>query len=61
MISLGFIDPEFAKEGQDVEILWGTPGTRQMKIRAKVARYPYNKDLVRNEDRNTDDIPRLQK
>ena len=61
MISLGFIDPEFAKEGQEVEILWGTPGTRQMKIRAKVARYPYNKDLVRNEDRNTDDIPRLQK
>ena len=57
MISLGFIKPEYAKEGTELEILWGTPGTRQMKVRAKVARFPYNKDYIRNENRNVDDVP----
>ena len=36
MISLGFINPKYAKEGTKLEILWGTPGTRQMKVRATV-------------------------
>lgn len=61
MISLGFIDPKYAKEGTELTILWGTPGTRQMKVRATVAPYPFNKDWVRNEDKDVSDIPRKHK
>jgi glycine cleavage system aminomethyltransferase T len=61
MISLAFIQPEFVKEGTEVTIVWGTPGTPEKEIRAKVARYPYNGDLVRNEDRDVEDIPRYKK
>ena len=57
MISLAFISAEYAKEGTELEILWGTPGTRQMKVRAKVARFPYNQDYIRNEKRDVSDIP----
>lgn len=57
MISLAFIAPEFAAEGTELKILWGTPGTRQMKIRAKVAKFPYNQDYIRNEKRDVSDIP----
>ena len=56
MISLGFIKPEYSKEGTELEILWGTPGTRQMKVRAKVARFPYNKDYIRNENKDVEEI-----
>ena len=42
MISIGCIDPAFAEEGTEVYVLWGNPGQRQKKIRAKIARYPYN-------------------
>jgi len=56
MISLAFIAPEYAKEGTEVTVLWGTPGTPQMKIRAHVTSYPYNKDLQRNEIRDVEDI-----
>jgi len=58
MISLAFIKPEYAKEGTEVTVLWGTPGTPQREIRAKVAKYPYNSDLIRNEHRDVADIPR---
>lgn len=57
MISLGFVDCEYSQEGREFEILWGTPGTRQMKIRAKAVRFPYNQDYVRNEKRDVSDIP----
>lgn len=57
MISLGFLAPEYAKEGQEVEVLWGTPGTRQMTVRARVARFPYNKEFIRNEDKDVEEIP----
>lgn len=60
MISLAFISAEYAKEGTELEILWGTPGTRQMKVRAKVARFPYNQDYIRNEKRDVSDIPVLK-
>lgn len=59
MISLGFINPQYAIEGRELEVLWGTPGTRQMKIRAKVASYPYNKDYIRNQDKDVETIPRV--
>ncbi len=61
MISLGFIDPQYARVGTELEILWGTPGTRQMKIRAKVARYPYNDDYIRNQDKDVETIPRVKR
>lgn len=58
MISLAFIDPAYAQEGTELTILWGTPGTRQMKIRAKVARFPYNADFIRNGDKDVNEITR---
>ena len=58
MISLAFINPAYAKEGTEVTILWGTPGTRQMKIRAKVVRFPYNADFIRNGDKDVNEIPK---
>lgn len=57
MISLAFIRPEYSVEGTELVILWGTPGTRQMRIRAKVAKFPYNQDYIRNENRDVSDIP----
>src|SRR5699024_316575 len=57
MISLGFIDPEFAKEGTELTLVWGSPGTRQMDIRVKVVRYPYNNDYVRNQKKDVEEIP----
>ncbi len=58
MISLAFINPAYAKEGTEVTVLWGTPGTRQMKIRAKVVRFPYNADFIRNGDKDVNEIPK---
>lgn len=49
MISLGIIETEQALIGNEVEVLWGDPGTPQKRIRAKVARYPYL-DLPFNRD-----------
>ncbi|MGI6229416.1 MAG: hypothetical protein ACOYJL_00735 [Tractidigestivibacter sp.] len=42
MISLAFVKPEFAVEGCELYLVWGTPGTRQMKVRCTVAHTPYN-------------------
>ncbi|MDO5688876.1 MAG: aminomethyl transferase family protein [Tissierellia bacterium] len=58
MISLCSIDIAYANIGTEVTVLWGEVGTKQKKIRAKVARFPYI-DKNRNEDVNTDSIPRL--
>lgn len=41
MISTSFIDPAYCTVGTDVEILWGEPGSRQKRIRAKVAAHPF--------------------
>ena len=57
MLSLGFVRPDLAVEGTELTVVWGTPGTRQFDIRVKVARFPYNAELVRNEDRDVEDIP----
>lgn len=61
MISIGFIDPKYALEGTELSILWGTPGTRQMKIRAVVRKMPYNNDYIRNEDKDVEEIPHFKK
>lgn len=61
MISLGFISPEFSDIDTEVKILWGTPGTKQMWVRALVKQVPYNSDLVSNRDRDVEDIPHFKK
>jgi vanillate/3-O-methylgallate O-demethylase len=56
-ISLGFIKPMFAAEGTEVSVLWGTPGTRQMTVRATVAHTPYNDGPYRNNHFDVEQIP----
>ena len=60
MISIGFIDPKYALEGTELSVLWGTPGTRQMKIRAVVKKLPYNNDYIRNENKDVEEIPHFK-
>ncbi|MGI6216598.1 MAG: hypothetical protein ACOYIK_03180 [Coriobacteriales bacterium] len=58
MISLGFIAPEFAKEGTELTVVWGTPGTKQFNVKVKVAHYPYNgNDIVSNQVKDVEEIP----
>ncbi|SDF54556.1 aminomethyltransferase family protein [Marvinbryantia formatexigens] len=58
MISLAYIKPEFAIEGEEVVVLWGDKGHRQKEIRAKVAPFPYYNGDFRNETFDTEKIPR---
>jgi len=57
IISLAFIDKEYAAEGTDVVVLWGTPGHPQKEVRAKVAAFPYYNEEYRNETFDTEKIP----
>ena len=59
MISLGFIDREYAVEGKGLMVIWGTPGTPQKEIRVTVARVPYM-DLENNNAIDVATIPRYQ-
>jgi glycine cleavage system aminomethyltransferase T len=59
MISLGFIDPNYAIEGQELKVLWGNPGERQDFIRVKVAHFPYYNEELRNETFDVSKIPSL--
>jgi glycine cleavage system aminomethyltransferase T len=59
MISLAFIDKEYAAEGKDLIVLWGTPGRPQKKIRANVARFPYFNEEYRNETFDVEKIPHM--
>ena len=56
MISLGFIDKQYAAEGTELTVLWGRPGTPQKEIRVTVARYPYF-DLENNRAIDVEKIP----
>ena len=58
MVSLASLDQEYAKEGTEVVVLWGTPGHPQKEIRAKVARFPYYNGEYRNETFDVEKIPR---
>jgi glycine cleavage system aminomethyltransferase T len=59
MISLAYIKPEYAVEGKELTLIWGTPGTPQKEIRVTVAPFPYlDPSFVRNENRDVSDIPR---
>lgn len=44
MLSLATLDLEYHQLDTEVYILWGDVGSRQMKIRAKVAPFPYNQE-----------------
>lgn len=57
VLSLATIDQRFSDEGTDVVVLWGDEGTRQVEIRAKVARFPYLVEPVRNERFDVSTIP----
>ena len=57
MISLAFIDRALAEEGKELEVIWGTPGTHQMPIRATVAQFPYYNEEYRNENFDVEKIP----
>lgn len=41
MVSLAFVDGKYAKMGKELKVLWGYPGHKQKKIRAKVSYYPF--------------------
>jgi len=56
MISLSSIDVKYGNIGTEVIVVWGDPGTRQKKIRAKVSRFPYLSDN-RNEVLDVSKIP----
>lgn len=58
MISLGFIDEDYKPEGTIVEVLWGRPGIRQMRIKAQVTRYPYITELRNEKNDVTNTIPK---
>ncbi|MPW27307.1 aminomethyl transferase family protein [Alkalibaculum sp. M08DMB] len=57
MISLAIIDKEFAVEGNEVAVLWGSPGSPQVEIKAKIAKFPYFNEEFRNEKFDTSNIP----
>ena len=57
MISDCCIDKAYAELGTEVYVLWGDPGQKQIKIRATVARYPYN-NVLRSADT---DVTKLTK
>ncbi|GAB3618382.1 aminomethyltransferase family protein [Okibacterium endophyticum] len=57
MLSLATIDTRFAAEDTEVVVLWGDEGTPQKEIRARVARFPYLIDPVRNEHFDVSTIP----
>ena len=59
-ISMCCIDADQAQIGNEVTLIWGGNGKRELEIRAKVARYPYL-DLVPNKDFDLNTIPRFSK
>jgi len=56
VISLCTINIDESEIGNEVYVLYGDPGTRQKKIRAKVARFPYFNE-GRNQDVDVTTIP----
>jgi hypothetical protein len=42
-----------------VEVLWGSPGTRQMRVKAIVSLFPYIKE-GRNDSFDVEAIPRFR-
>lgn len=57
MISLAALDAQYAVEGQEVIVLWGSEGFPKKEIRAVVARFPYYNGEFRNETFDVEKIP----
>ena len=56
MLSSGSLDREYRELGTEVFVLWGNPGTRQKRIRAKVTPFPYRQENT-NETFDVETIP----
>ena len=57
MLSFASLDSKFRAIGTEVYVLWGEPGMPQLKVRAKVAPFPYNQHIV-NDGFDVNTIPR---
>ncbi len=57
MISLAFIDKEFATEGNELTVIWGTNPETALNVRAKVVSFPYYNEEFRNETFDVEKIP----
>lgn len=49
VLTLAFIDSKSSTPGHEVEVLWGSPGSAQKRVRAVVAPAPYKTDRRRQE------------
>ena len=62
MFSMGCIDIEQAELGNEVYVLWGEPGKRQIKIRATVEVFPLlSKTMTMNAQYDVETIPHIHK
>ena len=57
MISLAFIQGDYAVEGKEYTVVFGQPGFENVDIRVKVAQFPYYNEEYRNETFDTENIP----
>jgi aminomethyltransferase (EC 2.1.2.10) len=57
MISLAFVEKDYAIEGKELIVIWGTAETSQLEIRATVAPFPYYNEEYRNETFDVEKIP----
>lgn len=58
MLSLASLDVKSRELGTEVYVLWGRPGTPQIKIRATVVPFPYNQHIS-NDGFDVETIPHL--
>lgn len=57
MISLAFLNREFAEIGNELSVIWGTDPEAGIPIRVKVAQFPYYNEEYRNETFDVEKIP----
>lgn len=57
MLSLAFVEKEYAVEGKELTVVWGTESANQMNLRATVAAFPYYNEDYRNETFDVEKIP----
>ncbi len=57
MISLAYIRRDLAADGTELDVIWGTDPKTAMKIRTKVAAFPYYNEEYRNETFDVENIP----
>lgn len=57
MISLAFIEKEYAQDGRELVVVWGSNPASAVKIRARVAAFPYYNEELRNETFDVEKIP----